>query len=311
MRVSIAVPIYNEESVVQELLDRTLGVLDAIPGGPHEIVAVDDGSSDGTFALLEQACARDPRLVVIRLSRNFGHQAALRAALDHVTGDVVIAMDGDLQDPPESIPRLIEEYQGGHDVVYAIRQERKEGAFLKACYHLFYRTISLVANVQLPIGAGDFGLMSRRVVDCIRGMQERQPYLRGLRAWVGFSQKGVPVERGRRRAGESKYSWGKLLRLAFDGIFSFSLVPIRLAILIGSLAILGSLGYTGYAIAVKLANDQTPKGFTALIVAITFLAGVQLLFLGIIGEYVGRIYEEVKRRPLYIVRRIVGGPGDG
>lgn len=305
-RVSVAIPVYNEETVIPELIARTVAVLDAIPGSPHEIVFVDDGSSDHTLGLLEEACARDARLVALSLSRNFGHQAAVSAALDHVTGDVVVVMDGDLQDPPELIPRFLEEYHHGHDVVYAVRTDRKEGPLLRLCYYLFYRTIALLAQIRLPIGAGDFGLMSRQVVDNIRNMREQHPYMRGLRAWVGFSQTAVPVQRDQRHSGQSKYKWRALLRLAFDGIFSFSVIPIRVAILIGTLAMTASLGYTAYAIAVRLVYYQSPKGFTALIIAITFLAGVQLLFLGIIGEYVGRIYEQAKQRPRYIVRRTIG-----
>jgi len=230
----------------------------------------------------------------------------LSAALDHVTGDVVVVMDGDLQDPPEAIPQLLDEYRHGYDVVYAVRKGRKEGRFLRVCYYLFYRIIMLLAHIDLPIGAGDFGVMSRQVVDSLRTMHEQHPYLRGLRAWVGFSQKAVAVERGRRHSGEPKYNWRRLLQLAFDGMFSFSVVPIRVAFLLGTVAVMASIVYTVYSVAVKLVYRESPKGFTALIVVITFLAGVQLSFLGIIGEYVGRIFEEVKQRPRYIVRRIVG-----
>ena len=307
-RVTIAVPVYNEETVVPELLSRILAVIDAISGGPHEIIFVDDGSSDRTFELLAQACKKDSRLVAVNLSRNFGHQAALTAALEMATGDVVVVMDGDLQDPPEAIPLLLEEYRRGYDVVYAVRTGRKEGLILRACYYLFYRMIALLAHVDLPIGAGDFGLMSRQVVDCIRGMRERSPYLRGLRAWVGFSQTGIPIERAQRHSGDSKYNWRKLLQLAFDGIFSFSLVPVRIALLTGVLAVVASLSYATYSVAAKVAYDQSPRGFTALIVAVTFLSGVQLLFLGIIGEYAGRIFDEVRQRPRYVVRQVVGRP---
>jgi len=302
----VAVPLFNEETSIRELIARTVAVLEQIPGGPHEIVFVDDGSSDRTFELLEKACRRDSRLVAVNLSRNFGHQAALSAALDHVTGDVVVVMDGDLQDPPEAIPQLLEEYRHGYDVVYAVRKDRKEGPILRLCYYSFYRLIALLAHIHLPIAAGDFGLMSLQVVDSIRGMREQHPYLRGLRAWVGFSQTGVPVERRKRHSGESKYNWRRLLMLAFDGIFSFSVVPIRIAFLMGAAAVMTTFAYTAYSVAMKLFYHESPKGFTALIVAVTFLAGVQLSFLGIIGEYVGRIFEEVKQRPRYVVRRVVG-----
>ncbi len=305
-RVSVAVPVYNEESVVPELLRRTLAVLDEIPGGPHEIVLVDDGSSDRTGALIEEAAADEPRVVAVALSRNFGHQAALSAAFDFVSGDVVVAMDGDLQDAPEVIPRFLDEYHKGFDVVYAVRVKRKEGWLLRLCYRTFYRVIGRLADDRLPEGAGDFALMSRRVVDIVRQAPERHRYLRGLRSWAGFRQTGILVERDARHSGRSKYSVRKLFQLALDGILSFSTVPLRAATLAGAVAMGASLLFALYSVAVKVISGQSPEGFTALIVAITFLSGVQLLFLGVIGEYVGRIFEQVKQRPLYIVGRITG-----
>ena len=305
-RLSIAIPVYNEESIIPELLSRTAGVLDSIPGGPHEIVVVDDGSSDDTFALLEEASTRDSRIVCISLSRNFGHQAAFSAALDHVTGDAVVLMDGDLQDSPEVIPQFIEAYLQGYDVVYAVRIRRKEGVLKRFCYYMFYRIITGLADIKLPVGAGDFALISRRIVDLLRNAPERHRYLRGLRTWVGFRQIGVPVEREARHSGDSKYSLRKLFTMAFDGIFAFSAVPIRAATSVGFLAVVVSVAFAAYSLYAKLFWDRSPRGFTALIFATTFLAGVQLLFLGVIGEYVGRIYNEVKQRPIYIVKKIVG-----
>lgn len=305
-RVSILVPVYNEDVVLPELIARTLTVLNTLPGGPHELIFVDDGSSDGTFPILEAACANDPQITAIALSRNFGHQDAIAAALDYATGDAVVVMDGDLQDPPEAIPQFIEEYRRGYDVVYAIRTDRKEGLILRASYLLFYWTIRLLANINLPIGAGDFGLVSRRVADSLRAMPEQNPYLRGMRAWVGFAQKGVLVARDERHGGHTKYNWTRLIRLAFDGIFSFSLVPIRLALLTGLIAMGASIAYTAYAIVIKLVYARSPLGFTALVVAISFLSGVQLLFLGVIGEYIGRVFDEVRGRPRYLVRRVCG-----
>jgi dolichol-phosphate mannosyltransferase len=249
--------------------------------------------------------AADPQVKVVALSRNFGHQAALTAALDHVSGDVVVMMDGDLQDEPEVIPRFIAEFENGCDVVYAIRQERKEGWVLRTCYDLFYQVISQLADIELPQGAGDFALISRRVVEQMRRTGERHRYLRGLRTWVGFPQRGIPVPRAARHTGKSKYSPRKLLQLAFDGIFSFSVVPLRAATLLGGLTIGGSLAFSAYALFAKLVLGQQTVGFTALILAITFLAGVQLLFLGVIGEYVGRIYQEVKHRPHYVIDRVI------
>ncbi len=307
LRLSVAIPVHNEESVLPELLRRTRAVLDQVPGGPHEIVFVDDGSSDGTFATLQEAAAQDPRIIVVSLSRNFGHQAALTAALDHVTGDAVVVLDGDLQDPPEVILKFIELHNQGYDVVYAQRASRKEPWALRVCYFVFYRIMKSLSDVRLPLDAGDCGLMSRRVVDELRRMPEHHRYLRGMRSWVGFRQIGVPVERDARHSGESKYGFFRLLKLATDGIFAFSIVPIRAAAFLGAIAIGLSSLYALYALYARLVMQQSPKGFTALIVGATFLSGVLLFFLGVIGEYVGRIYEETKARPLYVVSRIVRG----
>ena len=305
LKVSIAIPVYNEETIIEELLRRCFAVLDCLPDGPHEIVLVDDGSTDRTWALIEQASAQDGRVVGVTLSRNFGHQAAIGAALDHTSGDFVVVMDGDLQDPPEAIPDLLAEAQKGFDVVYVVRIGRKEGVWLRTCYALFYRLISLLADLKLPIGSGDFAIMSRRVVDLVRQSPERQRYLRGLRTWYGFQQKGLEIERNARHSGRSKYNLRRLFRLAFDGVFAFSVVPIRLATAFGMLAVTGSVLFVVYSLIVKVFFGQSPVGFTALIFAITFLSGIQLLFLGVIGEYIGRIYEEVKRRPHYIVKQVV------
>lgn len=304
-RISVAIPIYNEEAVLPELIRRLTAMLDAVPGGPHEIVFVDDGSSDQTLPLLERASSVDSRIVVVALSRNFGHQAALTAALDHLSGDVAILMDGDLQDPPEAIPTLLAWYERGYDVVYVRRMDRKEAWWLRASYHLFYRTIAALSPLQLPLDAGDFGLISRAVIDQIRRMPEHHRYLRGLRAWVGFRQIGIAIPRAARHAGQSKYGTFKLLKLAFDGIFAFSIVPLRCASLLGAAAVGLSGLFSLYSLYVKLWL-HSPQGFTALIVAMTFLSGVNLFFLGIIGEYVGRVYEEAKARPQYVIRKLLG-----
>jgi polyisoprenyl-phosphate glycosyltransferase len=303
-RVSIAIPLYNEEAVVPELIRRTTSVLDGIPGGAHEIILVDDGSSDRTLELLEKAAEADPRIVVVALSRNFGHQMALAAALDQVSGDVAILMDGDLQDPPEAVPCLLEWYRNGYDVVYVRRVNRKESWWLRSCYYIFYRLLAALSSLQLPLDTGDFGLMSRRVVDEIRKMPEHHRYLRGLRSWVGFRQIGISIERSVRYAGRTKYSAFRLLKLASDGIFAFSIVPLRAAAMLGAFAICLSVLFSLYALYVKFWL-HSPQGFTALILAMTFLSGVNLFFLGIIGEYVGRVYEETKARPQYVLRKVV------
>jgi dolichol-phosphate mannosyltransferase len=304
-RISVAVPLYNEAAGIPDLLRRVHGVLDELPGGPHEMVFVDDGSTDDTLALLVEAATADDRIVVVALSRNFGHQAALTAALDHVSGDVAIVMDGDLQDPPELIPRLLERYAAGYDVVYAQRASRREAWWLRACYFLFYRILSGLSSVHVPLDSGDFGLLSRRVVHELRRTRERHRFLRGLRSWVGFRQIGIPVDRAERQSGHSKYSVRKLLGLAFDGIFAFSIIPIRAAVVLGAIAIGTSTLFATYALYARLFMQQSPRGFTALTLLITFLSGIHLFFLGIIGEYVGRVYEETKGRPLYIVSTLV------
>jgi glycosyltransferase involved in cell wall biosynthesis len=304
-RLSVAIPVHDEEAGVAELLRRLGAVLDAIPGGPHEIVLVDDGSRDRTLAILQDAATRDDRLVVVSLSRNFGHQAALSAALDFVTGDVVVAMDGDLQDRPEAIPALLAKHRDGFDVVYAQRVKRKESWALRVSYFLFYRLLASLADTRIPLDAGDFALMTRRVVEQMRAAPEHHRYLRGLRSWVGFRQTGLMVERDERFAGTTQYGPVRLLKLASDGLFSFSVVPLRAAMIVGLVAIIVSAAFSLFTLYAKLFLDRAPAGFTSLMLFMSFFAGVQLFFLGIIGEYVGRIYQETKRRPLYVVGSVV------
>lgn len=306
-RVSIAIPLFDEEEGLPELLRRVTAVLDALPGEGHELVLVDDGSADRTMEILERAAGQDPRIVAVSLSRNFGHQAALTAALEFVTGDVIVLMDGDLQDAPELIPTMLDRMREGYDVVYARRDRRQEAWWLRVAYFAYYRILSAVSNVHLPLDAGDFAAISSRALRAIRSAPERHRYLRGLRAWAGFRQIGLPVERAARYTGQSKYSLRKLLRLASDGIFSFSIIPLRLAAALGAVTVLLTTLFALFALYARLFLDRSPQGFTALILVMTFVSGVNLLFLGIIGEYVGRVYEEVKGRPLYVVQRVVGG----
>ena len=307
-RLSVAIPLYNEESTVGELLRRLKAVLDTVPGGPHEVVIVDDGSSDGTPACLEAAARGDPRLRVVALSRNFGHQAALTAALDHVAGDATVVMDGDLQDQPEMIPALLERYHAGFDVVYVRRTRRKEPWWLRLAYHLFNRLLARIADLRLPLDSGDFALLSSRVVEALRRTPEYHRYLRGLRTWVGFRQTAVDAERGRRYAGRSKYSLSKLVGLGLNGIFAFSILPLRLAVLLGGVAITLSGAFGLYALYAKLVLRRSPQGFTALILAIVFLSGVNLFFLGVSGYYGGGVYDPVTGRPVYIVRSTTSAP---
>ena len=306
MRVSVVIPILNEEAVLPELLRRLRAVLDRVPGGPHEIVIVDDGSTDQTPDVLRRESQQDNRLVGVLLSRNFGHQAALSAGLAQASGDAIIAMDGDLQDPPESVPLFLDKFEQGYDVVYARRVQRKEVWWLRLCYYVFYRLITALSGIQLPLDAGDFGLVSRRVVNQLLEMPEYHRYLRGMRTWIGFRQIGIPIERAERHAGDPKYSTLKLLKLASDGIFSFSIVPLRFAAILGTVTIVLSAAYAAFAVYARVFMNRSPQGFTALIFAITFLAGVQLFFMGVIGEYVGRLYEASKARPVYIVAERIG-----
>jgi dolichol-phosphate mannosyltransferase len=302
----VTIPVFNEEALIPELLRRVGDVLAKLPGGPHEIVFVDDGSSDRTLELLEQAASSDERIRVLALSRNFGHQRAICAGIDHAQGDVVVVMDGDLQDTPEAIPAFLEGWAQGFDVVYARRVRRKEGLLLRLCYYLFYRLISWFSEIKLPLDAGDFSLLSRQVVDSLKSAPERLRYVRGLRSWVGFRQTGIDVERAERAAGKPKYGPIKLMRLATDGLFAFSMVPLRAATALGMLAIVASSLYGLFTLYKKLVLHDAPQGFTGLLLAIVFLSGVQLFFLGLIGEYVGRVYEEAKGRPVYIVARTIG-----
>jgi len=308
-RVSVVIPVYEEEEILPELLRRVLGVLDTLPGGPHELVLVDDGSRDRTWAMIAEGAAKDPRVRGISLSRNFGHQTALTAALDASDGDVTVVMDGDLQDPPELIPTLLSAWAEGNDVVYVQRAQRQEGPLLRLAYWAFYRLQSKLVSLAVPLDTGDFGLLSRRVVEEIRRTREAHRFLRGLRTWVGLKQQGIAAPRDSRQGGVSKYTLGRLVRLALDGVFAFSVVPLRAASAAGCLTILISALFTCYAIYVRLTTGQAPQGFTALIAVIVFLAGAQLLFLGVIGEYVGRVYEEVKHRPLYVIKDRAGRNG--
>lgn len=307
MRLSIGIPLYNEESVVPVLLARLRPVVDSLPGGPHEIVFVDDGSTDSTRELLANAARQDPRLKIVALSRNFGHQAAFSAAIDYATGDAVVLMDGDLQDEPEFIPELLKRHQAGADVVYARRMSRQESVALRFTYKLFYRLMSALAEVDLPLDSGDFALIGRPVVEALRRLPEHQRYVRGLRTWVGFKQVGIDVPRRARFAGTPKYTTWKLMKLALDGICSFSIVPLRAAALAGLAAIAATGAFALYAVYMRVVVGTSPTGFTATLLLMTFMSGVQLLFLGVIGEYLGRIYGETKARPQYVVSQIIGG----
>jgi dolichol-phosphate mannosyltransferase len=297
--LSIVIPLYNEDAVFVELWLRLAKVMDGMPLSA-EVILVDDGSTDGTRELAMMACQEDPRFRLVALSRNFGHQLAVSAGLRHASGRAVAVLDGDLQDPPEVLLDFHRKLSEGYDVVYAVRRRRKEAWPKRLAYWVFYRVLRSISSIDIPLDSGDFCMMTRRVVRRINQMPERQRFVRGLRSWVGFRQTGLEYERGARGAGTSKYTFRKLIRLACDGVFSFSDAPLRLATWLGLFVVVGSLG--AGAITTLWQGSAVP----AIVAAVFFLGGVQIFCLGILGEYVGRIHGEVKGRPAYVVEQLVG-----
>jgi glycosyltransferase involved in cell wall biosynthesis len=297
--LSVVAPVYNEEELVELFVERACA---AVAAHRFELVIVDDGSSDSTPQLLDQIAAQDPRVRVIHLSRNFGHQAALTAGLEHAVGDVVAMIDADLQDPPELIPEMIEQWERGNDVVYAVRKQREgETAFKLATASWFYKLFDKLAQVDLEPNSGDFRLLDRRALDALLTMTERSRFLRGMTVWVGFQQTAVQYERDARHAGETKYTLRKMLRFSLDAITSFSHLPLQLATWVGLMS--AGLAFIAIPVVVVLRLfDSYLPGFGSITIAILLLGGIQLIALGVIGEYMGRIYDEVKHRPLYIVR---------
>ncbi len=303
--ISIVVPLYNEEGNIDELLRRISDVLIGLDGSPDcEIVCVNDGSTDGTLERLRQIARTDDRMVIVDLSRNFGHQLAATAGIDAAVGDAVILMDGDLQDPPELIAEFIAQWRAGYDVVYATRRSRRgESRFKLLTARVFYRIVRRLTNISIPVDTGDFRLMSRRVVSALKTTRERHRFIRGLVSWVGFRQIGVPYDRDVRYSGKSKYPISKMVRFAIDGITSFSEVPLRFASYLGFFASAFAFIYVIFVL-IRDALGYNEPGYTSTIITVLFLGGVQLVGIGILGEYVGRIYEEIKARPLYIVAGI-------
>lgn len=303
--LSLVAPVYNEEELIEAFIDRARA---AVADYPFELVLVDDGSSDSTPELLDRIAAADPRVRVVHLSRNFGHQAALTAGLEHAVGDVVAMIDADLQDPPELIPRMVEQWAGGADVVYAVRKQREgETAFKLATASWFYKLFDKLAQVDLEPNSGDFRLLDRRALDALLSMTERSRFLRGMTVWVGFKQTAVPYERDARSAGETKYTLRKMIRFSLDAIASFSHLPLQLATYAGLLS--AGIAFIAIPIVIGLRfTDSYLPGFGTITIAILLLGGIQLIAIGVIGEYVGRIYDEVKHRPLYIVREELNRP---
>jgi dolichol-phosphate mannosyltransferase len=303
--ISIVVPLYNEEAVFNQLIQRLTDVIDEVKFS-CEVILINDGSSDSTDQLIEEICTKDERFTGVLLSRNHGHQLAVSAGLAYVRAKKgAMIIDGDLQDPPELITEFYTLLINGYDVVYAIRKNRKESFFKKLAYSAYYRLQKKISNFNIPIDSGDFSMLSRRVVDNLNLMPEKSRYLRGMRAWVGFKQIGFEYDRDERQAGETKYSWSKLFELAFNGIFNFSDFPIKFITRLGFLTILFSLIYFGYNVFRKVVYNDVPKGFTATILAIILFSGVQLISLGLIGEYVLRIYNQVRNRPLFVIDKVI------
>lgn len=310
--ISIVIPCYNEQEVLPQLFARVDAALGSL-SDTWDVVCVDDGSNDDTWKLLAQQSSRDTRWKALRFARNFGHQAAVSAGIFHTTGDVIVVMDADLQDPPEELPRFLDRWREGYQVVYAVRTKRKENLIKRLLYWGFYRLLSKIAVNPIPLDTGDFCVMDRCVVDVLKQMPERNRFVRGLRAWAGFRQIGVPYERQSRAAGGVKYSMNMLLRLALDGLFSFSTLPLRLATYFGLtvsgitfLGVIFTLAQRIFSTFFSRIGLGPVPGFATIMISILFLAGVQLICIGILGEYLGRIYDEVKRRLQWIIAEAAG-----
>ncbi len=305
-RYSFVVPMYNEAEVVRQFYSRLSAVMAELDGDA-EVIFVDDGSTDETWPLLAALHESDPRVKVIRFARNFGHQLALSAGLDVASGDAVVVMDGDLQDPPEAVPDLIERWKEGYDVVYAVRERRLGERRLKTLQRqAYYRFLRKLAGIDIPVDAADFRLIDRQALNAFLRLRERNRYMRGMFSWIGFKQIGVPCDKAPRYAGTAKYSYRKLARLALDGIVSFSEVPLRAALGLGLLISFVAFALGVLAIITRLAGVYAVPGWASLVVVISLLGGIQLLVLGMMGLYIGRIYEEVKARPLYIIQELHG-----
>ncbi|MGB3056252.1 MAG: glycosyltransferase family 2 protein [Acidimicrobiales bacterium] len=302
---SFVIPVLNEQETLPELARRLDPILDSLDG-PSEVVLVDDGSTDASFEIMRSLSDADPRYVVVRLTRNFGHQMAISAGLEHASGDAVIIMDADLQDPPEVVLALVDKWREGFQVVYAVRDERTGESRTKlATARWFYRVLGRMSDVEIPRDAGDFRLVDRRVVDTVNAMPEHRRYLRGMFAWVGYDQVGVRYVREARHAGVTKFPMRRMLAFAADGIVSFSTVPLRLVMMLGFFVSFVSVLAAGFGVVAKIASFDVVPGWASIVVPMGIIGGVQLVVLGVIGEYIARIYDEVKQRPLYLVREVV------
>lgn len=302
IRYSVIIPVYNEEAVIHETYRRLSQVMTST-GEPYELLFVNDGSKDLTVEIIEGLAESDERVQLLDFSRNFGHQIAITAGVDYARGQAVVIIDADLQDPPELIPLMIEKWKEGYEVVYAKRAKRKgETLFKKISAALFYRTLHALTEVNIPLDTGDFRLMDRKVCEAMQGIREKNRFVRGLVSWVGFRQTAIEYVREERFAGKTKYPLGKMIRFSMDGITSFSYKPLKLSTYLGFVISFSSFVYLVISLGLKLFSNSTVAGWTSLIACVLLLNGVILILLGILGEYIGRIYDETKNRPLYVLR---------
>ena len=302
---SVVIPVLNEEQTIPEMCSRLARVI-ASTGGEWEVIYVNDGSSDGSWQTLVKLRTQYPFLKAASLSRNFGHQAALKAGLDLAQGDAVVLMDGDLQDSPEALPQFIAKWKEGFEVVYAIRTKRKEGLVKRGAFALFYKLQRRISRIDTPLNAGIFSLLDRKVVDTLRSLPERNRYFPGLRAYAGFRQTGIEVERGARFSGPPKVSFGGLVKLALDGLFAFSTAPLKAVFLMGVIVCIASIGVGAFGLYYRFILHRTLLDWPFGLTTVFFFGGVQLISTGIVGEYVGRIYDEVKQRPHYVLSEKAG-----
>lgn len=308
--VSIVIPVFNERDTLPELHRRITDSM-ALTGEPYEILFINDGSTDGTTEVLRSIAGRDAHTRALHLARNFGHQIAISAGIDAARGDTVALMDGDLQDPPELLPEMVARWKAGAEVVYMVKRTRKEHLAKRMLFRSFYELMRKMSTIPIPLEAGNFSLLDRKVVDVLRAMPERNRYIAGMRAWAGFRQTGIEFDRDARYAGRPHMTLSQLFRLAFDGLFSFSNVPLRIAMYVGMTTAIVSFSAGMVVLYIRLFTDHATPGWASPVVSILFIGGLILVTLGIIGEYIGRIYDEVKRRPLYVIQERTGfGPDD-
>jgi dolichol-phosphate mannosyltransferase len=306
-KVSIVVPCFNEDLVLRELYSRLQGTVTILDNYDVEIIFVDDGSNDSTLEVLREMARDNANLRVVSFSRNFGHQVAVSAGIDLSTGDAIVLIDADLQDPPELIPSMVEKWSEGVDVVYGVRTKRKsESVFKKASAKYFYRLLRALSGTDIPADTGDFRLISRRVAEVLRSMPENDRFMRGMVSWAGFTQEGIPYERDGRFAGETKYTLRKMVRLAGDAILSFSIVPLRISVTLGLASSLLAFIGIAYAVFARIFSNEWVEGWAFIVISVLFVGGVQLLSVGILGEYLGRLYLSSKSRPLYVVKEKLG-----